>query len=190
MRVLIFIITFFLQTTIFCQFLKPELECFYGSYYYKRNTNVSDIKRQGLTTMASVRLHLNITKHFSLIPGIGVDRIYVYYSPINAEFFLSLHLGYKLKLKNSPSTSFFTSMGIEIESTYGTKIPIIFGLETEVSETVNWMFRTRLPSLIDTKFTELYDYTEIGLEIGLKVWLKNNKPPEPIHKYGNPFILQ
>jgi hypothetical protein len=191
MRMLFLISVIFFYTITYGQFLKPQLECYYGAYYYKRNKNLSPIKRQGITTMASVRLHLNITKNFSIISGIGVDRIYVFYSNNNSEVFTSFHLGFKTgKLKNSPNTSVFSSVGIELEAWYGIRVPLNIGIENALTENISWTFRSRLPSIFDVRLAELYEYTEIGLEIGLKVDVLNDTRSKPFGKCGNPFILQ
>ena len=136
-------------------------------------------------------LSLFSIKNFSIISGIGVDRIYVFYSNNNSEVFTSFHLGFKTgKLKNSSNTSVFSSVGIELEAWYGIRVPLNIGVENALTENISWTFRSRLPSIFDVRLTELYEYTEIGLEIGLKVDVLNDTRSKPFGKYGNPFILQ
>ncbi|MFT4603095.1 MAG: hypothetical protein ACI857_003282, partial [Arenicella sp.] len=54
---------------------------------------------------------------------------------------------------------------------------------------ISFNFRVRVPTFLDVKYFYDVNHFKTGVEFGLQFDLIKMKPPDPLTRNGNPFIL-
>lgn len=140
-----------------------------------------------------LRFHFNLNKRFGIVPGYTMNNIIGDNYKFPLEHILRLDFKYNfLFLYDYPRFYLTAEAGVEwVYFNKKIKFPLYLGAQYNLSSLSDLFFRVRIPNLVQVDILSLYQFVEVGVEVGIAFnpnWSYYPKYNKPVCG-GNPFIL-
>jgi len=185
MRILITIIILLASKPSDAQWFRASLEPYVGLHYYKSIRKVYEFEPyQGLEGRYGIKAYAHFGNRLSLTAGLGAMNGFG-----SGELFGQATLRCFVLKNYDTGFSFFAETGLEFGDWGDNGIPFYLGTQQRLGSGLSFNFRVRLPTFLDVKYFYDINHFKAGIELGLEFDLIKMRPPDPLTRNGNPFIL-
>jgi hypothetical protein len=185
MRLILFICSFWFCSQGNAQFFRASIEPFAGMNYYHSVRKVYEFEPYGgVEAQYGLKAYAHFGNNLSLTGGFGGIG-----SLSDGELFGNVTAKFSFLKNYQTGFSVFTEAGLEITDNDGPYIPFYLGTSQYFGNGISFNFRVRVPTFLDVKYFYDVNHFKTGVEFGLQFDLIKMKPPDPLTRNGNPFIL-
>ncbi len=185
MRILFLAVILLVSNPSDAQWFRASVEPHVGLHYYKSIRKVYEFDpyhglegRYGLKAYAHFGNHLSLSAGMGGMNGVGNGDLFAQ-ATLRCFFFKNYQTGF----------SAFVESGLEFTDWGDDGIPFYLGTQQKLGNGIYLNFRMRLPTFMDVKYFYDLNHFKTGVELGLQFDLIKMRPPDPLTRNGNPFIL-